>query len=39
MRAVYLSGDLDEYWDFHIAEDQKRLYGGRNWAPATVVTK
>lgn len=39
MRAVYLSGDLDEYWDFHIAEDQKRLYGGRSWAPATVVTK
>jgi hypothetical protein len=26
LRAVYLSGDFDEYWQFHIGEDQKRLY-------------
>ena len=33
MRAVYLSGDLDEYWDFHVAREQERLYGGRVWRP------
>jgi len=26
MRATYLSGDFDEYWDYHIAQEQKRLY-------------
>jgi hypothetical protein len=26
LRAVFLSGDFDEYWQFHIGEDQKRLY-------------
>ena len=26
LRAVYLSGDFDQYWQFHIYEDQKRLY-------------
>jgi hypothetical protein len=26
LRAVYLSGDFDRYWQFHIGEDQKRLY-------------
>jgi len=39
MRAVYLSGDLEEYWKFHIAEDQKRLYSGRRWSPAGVEKK
>jgi hypothetical protein len=28
MRAIYLSGDFDEYWDFHVREDQRRLYPG-----------
>jgi len=23
---VYLSGDLDAYWEFHIKRDQQRLY-------------
>lgn len=27
MRAVYLSGDFEEYWRFHIQCDQERLYG------------
>ncbi|MGH2866786.1 MAG: ISKra4 family transposase [Acidimicrobiales bacterium] len=27
LRAVYLSGDLDEYWRWHIQQDQQRLYG------------
>ena len=26
LRAVYLSGDFDQYWQFHIDENQKRLY-------------
>jgi len=26
LRAVYLSGDFDDYWQFHIEQDQKRLY-------------
>jgi hypothetical protein len=26
LRAVYLSGDFDVYWQFHIEQDQKRLH-------------
>ena len=26
LRAIYLSGDFDGYWDFHIQQDQQRLY-------------
>ena len=26
LRAVYLSGDLNAYWEFHIQQDQQRLY-------------
>jgi hypothetical protein len=26
LRAIYLSGDFDEYWDFHVRRDQQRLY-------------
>jgi hypothetical protein len=26
LRAVHLSGDFDSYWQFHIEQDQKRLY-------------
>jgi hypothetical protein len=26
IRAVYLSGDFDSFWQFHIEQDQKRLY-------------
>lgn len=35
MRAVYISGDFDEYWGFHVQRDQQRLYP-RSW---TVVQK
>jgi len=28
MRAIYLSGDFEEYWDFHVRDDQHRLYPG-----------
>ena len=26
LRAIYLSGDFDRYWQFHIDQDQHRLY-------------
>ena len=26
LRAIYLSGDFDAYWQFHIELDQRRLY-------------
>ena len=37
MRAVYLSKDFEEYWDWHIAQDQERLYPKDRWKPATIV--
>lgn len=30
MRATYLSGDFEEYWKFHIDQEQKRIYSV-NW--------
>jgi hypothetical protein len=35
LRAIYLSGDFDAYWQFHIERDQRRLYP----AAWTVVPK
>jgi len=35
LRAICLSGDFDHYWQFHIAQDQRRLYP----APWSVVPK
>jgi hypothetical protein len=35
LRAIYLSGDFDGYWQFHIEQDQQRLYPA-TW---TVVPK
>jgi hypothetical protein len=31
LRAIYLSGDFDRYWEFHIQQDQQRLYPAQ-WA-------
>ena len=31
MRATYLSGDFDQYWDYHVAQDQERLYPKKRW--------
>jgi hypothetical protein len=36
LRALYLSEDFDAYWDFHITQDQQRLYPPDRW---TVVVK
>lgn len=36
LRSLYLSGDFDDYWSFHVARDQLRLHPPGHW---TVVTK
>jgi hypothetical protein len=36
LRAIYLSGDFDSYWPFHIIQDQLRLHPPGRW---TVVVK
>jgi 5-formyltetrahydrofolate cyclo-ligase len=41
MRAIYLSGDFDEYWGCHVQRDQQRLYAqaaGRRSKVATPKT-
>jgi hypothetical protein len=32
LRALYLSEDFDAYWDFHISQDQQRLYPKGRWS-------
>ena len=32
LRAIYLSGDLDQYWSFHIQKDQGRLHPAGRWS-------
>jgi mRNA-degrading endonuclease YafQ of YafQ-DinJ toxin-antitoxin module len=31
LRAVHLSGDWDAYWDWHVRQDQLRLYRKDSW--------
>ena len=31
MRALYLSGDFEEYWTFHIRQSRARLRKGKIW--------
>jgi hypothetical protein len=31
MRAIYLSGDFDEYWQFHLRRERDRLYPKGRW--------
>lgn len=31
LRSLYLSGDLDDYWDFHLEQEQLRLYPQGRW--------
>lgn len=31
MRATYLSDDFDDYWNFHVEQEQLRLYRKRDW--------
>jgi len=32
LRAIYLSGDLDQYWPIHVRKEQDRLYSAHKWA-------
>jgi hypothetical protein len=32
LRAIYLSGDFDRYWSFHIEQDQRRLHPPGRWS-------
>jgi hypothetical protein len=32
LRAVHLSGDFEDYWNFHVREDQRRLYPANGWS-------
>ena len=31
LRAVYLSAQFDEYWEFHVQQEQQRLHSKRPW--------
>jgi hypothetical protein len=31
MRSLYLSGDFEDYWDFHLEQEQRRLYPPGRW--------
>lgn len=37
VRAVYLSGDFDEHWDYHVNMEQQRLYPPKRWRRARVL--
>jgi len=37
LRAIYLSGDFDAYGQFHIEQDQRRLYPV-GWSVVPVAT-
>jgi hypothetical protein len=31
LRSLHLSGDLDDYWDFHLEQEHRRLYPPGRW--------
>mgnify|MGYP001795383908 CR=1 FL=1 len=31
LRAAYLSGDIKEYWRFHVEADQQRIHPKGRW--------
>jgi hypothetical protein len=33
LRAIYLSEHFDDYWQYHVDNDQKRLYQSTKWRP------
>lgn len=37
MRAIYLSGDFKEYWDYYVSKDQERIFPKNRWKPAASV--
>jgi hypothetical protein len=32
LRSLYLSGDFDDYWPFHVVQDQLRLHPPGLWS-------
>jgi hypothetical protein len=32
LSAIYLSGDLGQYWAFHVPPEQNRLYSAGKWS-------
>jgi len=39
MRATYLSGDFEAYWDYHVTQEQRRLYPDGRWTPIGAVVQ
>ena len=37
LRSTYLSGDLEEYWPFHIRREQERFHPPGQWRPVNLV--
>jgi len=35
LRAVYLNGDWDPFWQFHMQQEAQRRFGHRRWSPLT----
>lgn len=33
LRALYLSGDMEEYWRFHVEQERQRRYPDGRWSP------
>ena len=33
LRAVYLNGDWDRFWVYHVAQEKERRFGARRWTP------
>jgi hypothetical protein len=31
LRAAYISGDFEEYWDYHLEREQERLHPQGHW--------
>lgn len=39
MRAIYLSGDLEEYWAFHVQKEHERIHPPGYWRPLNSVNE
>ena len=37
LRAVYLSGDFEGYWAFHVVREHNRLHPPGHWQPVNPV--
>jgi hypothetical protein len=37
LRAVYLNGDWDRFWAYHVEREKERRFGGRKWQPGMVA--